>query len=64
MSDGTGTTGAMNDLSAIDAAAKRLVQALDALDAALERRRVQDHASDALASQLHALGNRSFKACR
>ena len=42
--------------SAIDTAVKRLSLALDALDAAVERRREADHGEDGLAQQLHALG--------
>ncbi len=43
--------------SAIDAAAKRLALALDALEAALERRREADRSEAALAAQVQALGN-------
>jgi hypothetical protein len=46
----------MTDQSAIDGAVKRLALALDALDAAVERRREADGREDGLASQLHALG--------
>jgi hypothetical protein len=46
----------MSDPTAIDAATKRLAQALDALEAAVERRRETDRNEDRLASQLHALG--------
>lgn len=46
----------MSDPTAIDAATKRLAQALDALEAAVERRRDTDRNEDRLASQLHALG--------
>jgi len=53
----------MGDAS-IDAATKRLALALDALEAALERRRESDRSEDLLASQLHALGSdRSRLAC-
>jgi uncharacterized protein DUF4164 len=45
----------MTDPSAIDAATKRLALALDALEAALERRRDADR-EETLAAQLHALG--------
>ncbi len=45
----------MSDAS-IDAATKRLALALDALEAALERRREADRNEDSLASQLQALG--------
>ena len=47
---------AMTDQSAIDQAVKRLALALDALDAAVERRREADRSEEGLASQLHALG--------
>jgi hypothetical protein len=46
----------MTDPSAIDAASKRLALALDALEAALERRRESDRGEETLAAQLHALG--------
>jgi hypothetical protein len=46
----------MTDQSAIDGAVKRLALALDALDAAVERRREADRREDGLANQLHALG--------
>lgn len=46
----------MTEPSAIDAAVKRLALALDALDAAVERRREADRSEDNLASQLHTLG--------
>ena len=46
----------MTDASAIDAAAKRLALALDALEAALERRREADRGEETLAAQLHAFG--------
>lgn len=45
----------MSDAS-IDAATKRLALALDALEAALERRREADRNEERLASQLQALG--------
>ena len=41
---------------AIDAATRRLALALDALEAAVERRREADRGADGLAAQLHALG--------
>ncbi len=47
---------AMPDQSAIDTAVKRLALALDALDAAAERRHEADRSEEGLASQLHALG--------
>ena len=46
----------MTDTSAIDAAAKRLALALDALEAAVERRQEADRGEEGLAAQLHALG--------
>lgn len=46
----------MTDQSAIDAAVKRLALALDALDAAVERRQQADRDEEALAAQLQALG--------
>lgn len=46
----------MTEQSAIDAAVKRLALALDALDAAVERRREGDRSEDALANQVQALG--------
>lgn len=53
----------MSDAS-IDAATKRLALALDALEAALQRRREADRNEDNLASQLQALGaDRSRLAC-
>lgn len=42
--------------SAIDTAVKRLALALDALDAAVERRREADRGAEALAAQVQALG--------
>jgi len=47
---------AMSDQSAIDSAVKRLALALDALDAAVERRREGDRSEEALAGQVQALG--------
>ena len=47
----------MTEQSAIDAAVKRLAVALDALDAAVERRRDSDRDEDALAQQLQSLGS-------
>jgi len=44
------------DQSAVDAAVKRLALALDALDAAVERRQESDRNEETLASQLQALG--------
>jgi uncharacterized protein DUF4164 len=48
---------AMTEASAIEAATRRLAAALDALEAALERRREADRGETALAEQVHALGN-------
>jgi len=45
----------MSDTSAIDAATKRLTLALDALEAAAERRRETDIGRDDLTAQVHAL---------
>jgi len=42
--------------SAIDSAVKRLALALDALDAAVERRRESDRGAEALVAQVQALG--------
>ena len=46
----------MSDQNAIDGAVKRLAMALDALDAAAERRRETDRGNEALAHQVHSLG--------
>jgi len=46
----------MAEESAIDLAVKRLALALDALDAAVERRKEADRSEQALAKQVHALG--------
>ena len=46
----------MNEQGTIDAAVKRLALALDALDAAVERRRDSDRDEGTLAQQLHDLG--------
>lgn len=46
----------MTEPSVLDAAVKRLALALDALDAAVERRRESDRSEDGLATQMHALG--------
>jgi hypothetical protein len=46
----------MTDTSAIDAASRRLALAMDALEAALERRREADFGQAALVEQVHALG--------
>jgi hypothetical protein len=47
----------MSDTDSIDIAQRRLVLALDALDAAAERRREADREGAALANQVHALGS-------
>jgi hypothetical protein len=46
----------MSDQTAIDAATKRLTQALDALDAAVERRLEAERDAALLTDQVHALG--------
>lgn len=46
----------MTDPSVIDAAGRRLAQALDALQAAVVRKREAETGGDAVAAQLHALG--------
>lgn len=46
----------MSEQSAIDTAVKRLALALDALDAAVERRREGDRNEDTLAAQVQTLG--------
>jgi len=46
----------MSEQSEIDAAVKRLALALDALDAAVERRLEADRSEANLTSQLHTLG--------
>jgi hypothetical protein len=46
----------MTEQSAVDVAVKRLAMALDALDAAVERRRQSDRTEDALVGQVQALG--------
>jgi len=47
----------MTDSQVFDAGAKRLTQALDALEAAVERRRGADRSQADLAAQVQALGN-------
>jgi hypothetical protein len=47
---------AMTEQSAIDMAVKRLALALDALDAAVERRREADRNEEGLVAQVQALG--------
>ena len=46
----------MTDQSAVDSAVKRLALALDALDAAAERRQQADQSEEGLAAQVQALG--------
>ena len=46
----------MSEASAIDTASRRLALALDALEAAVERRRESDLGHEALAEQVHVLG--------
>jgi Domain of unknown function (DUF4164) len=46
----------MTEQSSLDLAVKRLALALDALDAAVERRRESDRDEDVLAQQLQTLG--------
>jgi Domain of unknown function (DUF4164) len=46
----------MTDQSAVDTAVKRLALALDALDAAVERRQQADQSEEGLAAQVQALG--------
>jgi hypothetical protein len=46
----------MAETSAIDAAAKRLALALDALEAAVERRRETDEGQEGLTAQVQAFG--------
>ena len=54
----------MSDTTAIDAATKRLTLALEALEAAVERREGADRDQETLAAQLQALGtDRSQLAC-
>ena len=54
----------MSDTSAIDAATKRFNSALEALEAALDRRQGMERDREALSAQLQALGNdRSQLAC-
>jgi septal ring factor EnvC (AmiA/AmiB activator) len=47
----------MSDTSAIDAASRRLALAMDALEAAIERRREVDRGQTDMSEQLHALGS-------
>jgi ABC-type transporter Mla subunit MlaD len=47
----------MSETDSIDAATRRLALALDALEAAAERRHEAARNEDALATQIHAIGN-------
>jgi hypothetical protein len=47
----------MSEIDSIEAASRRLALALDALEAAVERRREAARAEDSLATQIHALGD-------
>jgi len=47
----------MSETDLIDAASRRLALALEALDAAAERRREIARSEEALAAQVHALGD-------
>ena len=47
----------MSETDSIEAASRRLALALDALDAAAERRREAARSEEALATQIHALGD-------
>jgi ABC-type transporter Mla subunit MlaD len=47
----------MSDIESIEAASRRLALALDALDAAAERRRERFRNEATLSAQVHALGN-------
>jgi chromosome segregation ATPase len=46
----------MSEPDPIETASRRLAQALDALDAAADRRQEADRGEEALATQLHVLG--------
>jgi chromosome segregation ATPase len=47
----------MSEIDSIEAASRRLTLALDALEAAAERRREAARTEDSLATQIHALGD-------
>jgi chromosome segregation ATPase len=47
----------MSEIDSIEAASRRLALALDALEAAVERRREAARTEDSLATQIHALGD-------
>ncbi len=46
----------MSDSDAIETAARKLILALDGLEAAMERRRQADRSEESLAAQVQALG--------
>jgi len=46
----------MSETDSIETASRRLALALDALEAAAERRQEADRSEEALAAQIHALG--------
>jgi hypothetical protein len=46
----------MSETDSVEVASRRLAQALEALDAAVERRCEADRGEEALANQIHALG--------
>jgi chromosome segregation ATPase len=47
----------MSEIDSIEAASRRVTLALDALEAAVERRREAARTEDSLATQIHALGD-------
>jgi chromosome segregation ATPase len=47
----------MSEIDSVEAASRRLTLALDALEAAVERRREAARTEDSLATQIHALGD-------
>jgi len=47
----------MSETDSVEIASRRLALALDALEAAAERRREADRGHEALATQVHALGD-------
>jgi FtsZ-binding cell division protein ZapB len=46
----------MSEIDSVEAASRRLTLALDALDAAAERRREAAHGEQVLSAQIHSLG--------
>jgi hypothetical protein len=46
----------MSDIDSVETASRRLTHALDALEAAVDRRREADRGEAGMASQMHALG--------